>query len=1046
MGITRLATRNPIAVLMVCIAILVLASIAAGRIPVDMFPALNIPAIAVTTTYSGATPEEVERTITYPLERAVSRVGGIVRVQSESEMGRSRITVWFDWGTELDPALVQIISNIQRSMRSLPPGVDPPSVNQVDVSDFPVVQVAVRAPALTPKQQYELAENTLAPQLQRLPGVAEVWVRGGLQRQINVNCDPQRLQARGLTFEDVQTALRDNNQLIPSGGLRNERLDYQLEIHTLLDTVESIREVVVTTRGGVPIKVRDVAGVEDGAAVPTEIFRVDGRDGVGMYVHMQPQANVVQLADAVRQTLPHLAGVPEGVELEIIFDQSNYVRSAIEGLIHEGLWGALLVSVVVLAFLRNGISVIIICLGIPLAIAAALILLYFGDQSLNIFTLGGLTLALGRLVDDAIVVRENITRHLDEGDAPVREAVLKATSEVGMPVLASTLTTIAVFFPVVFLEGVSQKLFVPLAMTIVFSMMASYFVSMSVDPVLSIAWLRPSQGSSAAWTTRLESAFTGMEGTYERLLRSTLRRPFRTGILVLAAAVSAVWLAPSIPTEFFPESDESLVIVRVQAQLGTGLPSMGEVCRQVEALIREELGEEELLAVLTSAGNPSNQARLFVRLRPAHERRRDADAIGGALRRRLAGQVPGVRTIVTPGGQAKRILNFGAQAPIDVQLLGYDQEVGARLAADVARLVADVPGAADVQIVPQGRVPSFQVTIDRDRAALLGLNPAQVARTINTAVTGGPSGSNRFVDPFSGNEFDLVTQLEETYRNHPEDLASIPIAALFPELAATASLGRVATPLTLRDVARIELGSAPLAIQRKNQVRVIDVTANNTRPLGEVSQEIRQRLEQLEVPDGFVGYMAGQTEQQQKAFSSLVMASGLALMLVYMIMACQFGTVWEPLVIMLTVPLGLIGVVWIQAGTSTPFSVMSFMGVIMMTGIVVSNGILLVEFARTAHGQGRPLLDSVVDAGRVRLRPILMTALATVVGMAPMAAGLGGGGTSGPLALAVIGGLTVSTVLTLLVVPLFYVNLAARVARPVESGPRPQLESGEKSR
>jgi CzcA family heavy metal efflux pump len=1031
MFLTRLAVQNPIAVLMVSIAIVVLAALSCSRLPIDMFPSLNIPCIQINTTYAGASPEEVERSITYPLEQAVSRVKGIARVQSTSRIGRSEIQVWFDWGISLDSSLVQIISNVQRAMRSLPPGVDPPAISQFDVSNFAVVQVAMDAPALSPREQYELAEYTLSPQLERLPGVSDVEVRGGVIRQINVNCDPQKLQARGISLQDVQRALKENNQLIPSGVLQNERLDYQLEVPTLLEGVDEIEQVVIATRSGVPIKVRDIAQVEDGAAPRTDIFGVNGQTGLALWVLMQPQANLVQLSDAVRAAVPKLAGVPQGVELNIIFDQSNYIRTAVNGLIHEGLIGAVLVALVVLLFLRNWTSVLIICIGIPLAIAAALVCLYFNGQTLNIFTLGGLTLALGRLVDDAIVVRENITRHLEEdkiGDQPVStiEAVLFATDEVGMPVLASTLTTVAVFFPVVFLEGVSQKLFVPLSLTIIFAMMASYIVSMSIDPVLSIAWTRRSRparvGVWARFSRSLESLLIGLERLYERWLRRSLRFGWLVLLVLALAVASALALGPRVATEFFPESDEGVVTVNVQAQLGTGVPATAAICTQVEKLIRAEVKPEEILAVITSAGNPSNQARMFVRLRPAFERRRGVAEISNGLRAALTDKIPGVRLLVNPGGLARRILNFGAQAPIDIQLLGYDQEVGSRLAQDVQRMLRQIPGATDIQVVPQGQVPSFRIDIDRDRAALLGLTPGQVASTLNTAIAGGLSGANRFVDPVSGNEFNLVTQLEEQYRNHPEDLGAVPVAALFSNLNQRAGGGgQASTPLMLRDVAHITLGSAPLQIQRKNQVRVIDVTANNSRPLGEVSEAVRKGLSEMKMPEGFTWYLAGQTEQQGEAFRSMMLAAALAMLLIYMIMAAQFGTLWEPFVIMLTVPLGLIGVCWAQLITGTAFSVMSFMGVIMMTGIVVSNGILLVEFAKTLQSRGMSPLDAVVHAGRTRLRPILMTAIATLVGMIPMATGWGGGSdTNEPLARAVIGGLGVSTALTLVVVPLFY--------------------------
>ncbi|MBX3167014.1 MAG: efflux RND transporter permease subunit [Candidatus Eremiobacteraeota bacterium] len=1028
MWLTRLAIRNPIAVLMVSLAVAVLAVLSVSRLPIDMFPALNIPCIQINTNYSGASPEEVERSITYPLEQAVSRVAGIVRVQSTSSVGKSQIQVWFNWGVSLDSSLVQVISNVQRSMGSLPLGIDPPAISQFDVSNFPVVQIAVDAPTLSPQETSQLAEYVISPQLERISGVSDVEVRGAIIRQINVNVDPQKLQARGISLQDVQQALRQNNQLVPSGVLRNNRLDYQLEVPTLLESVEDISQVVVTTRNGVPIKVRDVARVEDGSAPRTEIYRVNGQDTVSLWVLMQPQANLVALSDDVQRTLPRIAGLPDGVELKVIFDQSNYIRTAVRGLEHEGLTGALLVAFVVLVFLRNWTSVVIICVGIPLAVAAALVCLYFGGQTLNIFTLGGLTLALGRLVDDAIVVRENITRHLEEEDLSVSEAVLRATGEVGMPVLASTLTTVAVFFPVVFLEGVSQKLFVPLSLTIIFSMMASYVVSMTIDPVLSIAWTRRSSGPPGRISRWLESVLVWMEDTYERFLRQVLRRGWVVVLVLVLSLGSALMLSPRVKTEFFPESDEGVITVNVQAQLGTGVPTTAELCRRVDQIVTEVVRPDEILAVLTSAGNPtSNQARMFLRLRPAFERKRGVPQISAALRKALADKIPGVRLSVNPGGLARRILNFGAAAPIDVQILGYDQDIGARLASEIERKLRSVPGATDITVVPQGQVPSFHVKIDRERSALLGLNPTQVANTLNTALSGGVTGANRFVEPKSGNEFDLVTQLEENYRTHPEDLGAVPVAALF---SGVVGRGSQATPLALRNVATITLGSAPLQIQRKNQVRVIDVTANNSLPLGEVSDNVTKMLKQVEMPEGFTWYLAGQTEQQAGAFASMMLTAGLALMLIYMIMASQFGTLWEPLVIMLTVPLGLVGVCWAQLLTGTAFSVMSFMGVIMMTGIVVSNGILLVEFSKTLQERGLEPLAAVVMAGRTRLRPIVMTALATIVGMIPMATGWGGGSdTNQPLARAVIGGLTVSTVLTLLVIPLFYLWIGRLVAR-----------------
>jgi CzcA family heavy metal efflux pump len=1047
MMLTRLAVRNPIGVLMVCLGVLVLAAISANRIPVDMFPSLNVPALRISANYPGASPEEIERTITYPLEQAIARVAGVVRVESDSEAGSSRITLWFDWGANLDSALVQVISNVQRVMGSLPEGLAPPAVSQFDVADFPVLQLAMHSPGLTPEQAYELGEYVIGPQLARIPGVSEVRVRGGLLRQINVDCDPALLQARGVSLLEVRTALQNNNQLIPSGLFQNAELEYQLEVETMLADVEQIREVPVATRNNVVIKVRDVARVEDGTAIPTQIFRVDSEQRVGIWIMMQPRTNVVELSNAVREALKNLSGLPEGARLDLIFDQSNYVRTSISGLVHEGIWGAILVSLVVLVFLRNWPSVVLICIGIPLSLATAVMLLYFGDQSLNVFTLGGLTLALGRVVDDAIVVRENITRHLEEatesdGPVDVEKSVLDATSEVGMPVLASTLTTIAVFFPVVFLDGVSAKLFVPLALTISFAMIASYFVSLTVDPVLSIQWKTAQrtvpEHEKGAINRLLGRMYDGMELVYQSVLAWIARRAWLVFLAVAGVAVGSYLAAQTVATEFFPKSDESIIVLRVESQMGTGAIAMGEICAQLEGWIREVVKEGEVLAVITSAGTPSNSARMFVRLSLPAQRVRSADQIAQAVRKNVAGRLPGVRAVVTPGGLSQRVLNFGAGSAVEVQLLGHDQEVGGLFAEELSRQVAEVPGVVDVRVDPQGRAPSLQIDLDRQRIALMGLTPATVANTINTAMTGGAGGGNQFLDPVTGNEFNLVTRLSENYRDHPEDLESVPVSVLFPTSdggvgnASVRRTARVANnnsgreyteagkPLLVRDLASIELGAAPLVIRRTNQTRVIRVTGNNTEPIGAITGNLRELLKDTNLPEGFTYYIGGQAEQQQRTFQSMMLAGALALMLVYMIMASQFGSLWEPLVIMVTVPLGFIGVVIIQIATGTPFSVMSFMGVIMMTGIVVSNGILLVEFAKTLRHRGMPLWEATMTAAKLRLRPIVMTALCTIVGMVPMAVGMGGSETNEPLALAVIGGLTVSTMLTLFVVPLVY--------------------------
>jgi len=1049
MFLTRAAIRNPVMVLMVCIAVIVLSQIGLARLPRDLFPNITLPVIQVQTTYQGASPETMERTVTYPLEQAVTRVAGVTQILSTTRQGTSNIQIWFDWGANLDVAEIEVIQNVQRQLHNLPTGVSQPFVLKFDVSNIPVAQVVVEGGGLDAKQLYDLGYNTIEPQLERLDGVSQAIVHGGLVRQINVNVDPHKLLATGLTLQNVITAINNYDQLIPSGNLQNSAINYQLNVPSLLQSVPEIRNVVVTEQNGVPVHVRDIAQVVDGAATQSEIVDVDGKTGVLLSVARDPGTNTIQIVNELRQALPHLSGIPKGVQLQISFDQSQYIRAAIATLTHEALIGAFLTFLVVLVFLRSGWSVVIVSVGIPLSVSAALLLLYMTGQTLNIFTLGGLTLAIGRLVDDAIVVRENITRHLAIPGTPVLQAVLDATQEVGLPVLASTSTTIAVFFPVVFLSGISQRLFVPMALTVIFALAASYLVSMTIDPLLSLRLLRASTGQGPTgpgvilrlgrWSERMMDA---IDEHYQRTLRWTLGHGRAVlGMIGLLLVVSLV-AAGGIGTEFFPATDESQFSIQVRVPEGTAVQATQQTVDQITKIVRQAIPAKYLVAVYSITGVPStgggfgsnageNYATVQVRLVSPTQRPESSDEYANDVRRLVtAGGFPGVQMFVQPGGLEHAVVNFGSAAPIDIQLLGYDQTVGAQLAQQVAAMVAATPGTADVQITPQGQSPDFDVEVDQEKAAQLGLSPTTIANEVNTALAGNVATASQFIDPVTGNEYNLVVQLQNQYRSQPEDLGTVPLNAL-PDPAAANAPPQPAVPILLRDVAKIRLGSMPLQINRKNEQRVIDVTANVVnRPLGAVSQDIENELNRLPFPTGFTYHMAGQTEAQSGAFSSLGFAMVLALMLVYMIMASQFQSLLDPFVIMFTVPLGFIGVIWMLLLTHTTLSIISFMGVITMIGIVVSNGILLVDYANKQRVAGLSTHDAVVRAGRIRLRPILMTAIATVFGMIPMALGLGEGAeTNMPLARAVIGGLTVSTGLTLLVIPVLYVFFKERFQR-----------------
>jgi len=598
----------------------------------------------------------------------------------------------------------------------------------------------------------------------------------------------------------------------------------------------------------------------------------------------------------------------------------------------------------------------------------------------------------------------------------------------------------------VFLTGVARRLFVPMALTIAFAMAASYFVSMTVDPALSLRVMRVRREGEEDEPRSLigrimhrmeqssERRLNRLDDFYHRVLATALeRRWWVVGGITALFAVS-LFAARYIGSEFFPTTDESQFTVQIQQPQGTAVQITSAAADQVARLILQTVPPEYVTTVATNSGVPStglgfggnqgpNFSQVSVRLVPPGQRKESTDDLAARVRRALDGRFPGVQFFITLGGIQRQVVNIGAAAPIDVQVIGYDQGVGQQLAAQVAAAVSTTPGTADVRISPRGQIPSFSVRVDNEKAALLGLSPTSIANAINMAMSGNPGTASKLIDPYSGAQYGIVTRLMNKYRANPEDLGNVPLTTLAdpPPGGGVSRLGRV--PILLRDVAKVSLGSEPLQISRKNQQRVIDVTANITnRPLGEVATELKQRLDRIQWPASFAYHLAGQVEQQQSAFGSLGLTSGLALMLVYMIMASQFKSLVDPFIIMFTVPLGLIGVIWMLLLTKVTLSIMSFMGIITMVGVVVSNGILLVDYANKLQERGLAPREAVLQAGRTRLRPILMTALATILGMVPMALGIGEGSeTNTPLARAVIGGLSVSTFLTLFLIPILYV-------------------------
>ncbi len=1045
MWLTLAAMRNAIAVLMASLAVVLLGLTSLNRISIDLFPNINFPQIQIGTVYKGASAQDIERSVTYPLEKAVSAVANVKHVESRSRQGFSLVIVQFLWGADIDAALTEVVQRINQIINTLPPGVQQPFIVKSDLSNIPVCVVTVSGGGLDERALYDLAYNTIEPQFERLPGVASASVDGGKIRQITINLDRDRLYSKGLAVNEVTKSVNDANFLLPSGDVKVGSFDYNVFTNNQFSVVEPMEDIIVRRTGTTPIRLRDVGRVEDSAETQVSIVRVNGERSVFLRVNKQPGANTVEVVDAVKATLPKLLGVPPGVNVNLSFDQSTYIRQSLESLWHEAALGSILAFLVILVFLRSFVSTIIISIAIPLSLLLTMIAMYFLGQTLNIFTLGGLALAVGRLVDDSIVELENINRHLDMPGTPRRKAVLDAAREVAMPIFVSTITTIVVFLPTVFLEGQARLLFIPLTFTISFSLFASFLVSRTVTPLLCLQWLRSGHETAqhGALRGRLDRLFVWsgkifgkLDGWYQRCLEWSLdhRRALIGTILMMAASAVIIYLVPNaVGTEFFPASDESQFRIQVRAPVGTRVEETERIVTRMEDVIRSSARPGEIKTIVASIGVPGGRSGLFsqntgphaaqlqVYLSDPDKRSRKDTQIFADIGPKLGGKSPGTTFTVQFGGIVSRVINSGAQQPIEIEQLGYDLRDARDTARQVVRSIQDIPGVTFPFISREENYPQFDIVVDREKAAMVGLSQRDIAQaaliSLNSNVSLNPS---IFTDPRTGNQYNVVVQLDEPYRTTPEDLSRLFV------------MGEGGRPVLLGAVAEVRQGVGPVMIERKYQQRLIKINAQPgpNRDLGAIAQDIEDKLKALPIPPGFNFQMGGQVQQQREAFGSLKFTSLLAIILVYMVMASQFRSLLDPFIIMFSVPLGMIGVIWALFLTHTTLNVTSFMGIIMMVGIVVSNGVLLVEYMNELRRHGLSLREAVIQGGRTRLRPILMTSLTTLVGLLPMALGIGTGSeANAPLARAVIGGLAVSTALTLLFIPTLYVMLEERFPR-----------------
>ena len=1026
MWLTRLALKYPITTLMAAIAIFVLGFVSFSQLPIDMLPNIQIPVVSVITYNSGAGPSDMEQTVTVPIERAVSSTNNVSYVQSSTREGISMVRVNFTWEASTDVGLIDVIQKVNRVLNLLPTSASQPLVLRFDITNIPVCTVALNG-NIDQRALYDIAYNVIEPQLEHLPGVAFAQVVGGQIREIHIKIDRNRMEALNLSLQQVSLAVSNSNLIVPSGDLKSGVLDYSLKTESQFNVVDPMGNIVINTVNGVPVRVRDVAYVEDSFQEQTEIVRNNGTPGVILRVQKTSGANTVEVVNAVVKALTSLRDVPPSVKASLGTDQSLYIRQSISGLSQEAILGALLATIVIILFLRNTRSAIIIFLAIPLSILVTFIFFRFSGTTLNIMTFGGLALGIGRLVDDSIVELEAISRHygtMKIDNKPKMLATLDAALEVASPIFISTLTTVIVFLPVIFLTGIAKLLFLPLVITITVALFSSFFVSRTVTPLMCFKYLKAEREfdpNSKKLNDRLQNiaknTLDKIDNFYQGILSKSLKKRKLVIGGVVGFAVLSFLLFKFIGTEFFPDSDESQFSITVRMPVGTRIEETIKFIEKIEKIIKTNV--PETTTIVSDIGVPSaktgsgfggnsggHAANVSVSLIAPDDRNRSVFDIVKALRPKLM-SLPGAQIILNTGGFLKFLMNFGSSAPIDVVISGQDFETANKLAQQVNDIVKSTYGTTDVLVSRELNLPELRIAIDRDKAGALGVNVQQISNTITTAISG--SVASIFTDPATGNQYNILVRMTEDYRSKIDDIKNLTVQNTAGEL------------IKLSNIVQVRLQKAPIQIDRKYQERIVEVTANVLgRDLGSVSKEIGQKLGNVQIPAGFQVLQSGNVEQQNKTFGDLGLALILAIVLVYMVMASQFQSLVDPFIIMFTVPLGMVGVVWALFLTDTTLSVTSFEGVIVMIGIVVSNGILLVDYTNKVRKTGIELHEAVIKAGRTRLKPILMTTLATVLGLIPLAIGMGGEKSQAPLAIAVIGGLTVSTFLTLLFIPTLY--------------------------
>ena len=1042
MWIVALALRRPYTFVVMALLIIILMPIAILRTPVDIFPEINIPVVSVVWSYDGMSPSEMANRIVTNSERGLTvTVNDIEHQESQSLNGKAVIKIFFRPGVNISMAMTQVTAMCQTVLRGLPPGTTPPLVITYSASTTPVVQLGLSSKTLEEQQVFDLAQNFLRNQLVTVQGVATPYPYGGKPRQIQVDLDSAKLQAYGLAPIDIVNAVSAQNLILPAGTTKIGPTEYYMEMNGTPQTIAELNDLPVKTSNSSTLYLRDVAHVRDGFAVQTNIVRQDGVRGVLMSMYKLGGSSTLAVVDGIKAMVPQAAkSLPRDLNIKALFDQSLFVRASIQGVLREGLTAACLTAIMILVFLGDWRPTLIIAVSIPLSIFVSVILLSALGETINIMTLGGLALAVGILVDDATVEIENIERNLAMGKE-MKKAILDGAQQVAVPAFVSTLSICIVFVPMFFLTGVAKFLFVPLAEAVSFAMLASYLLSRTLIPTLVMFIMRGHEHRAAEPTfflakyqRKFERWFERFRGSYRQLLETTIehRKLFSLGFA--AFCFLSLGLAFFLGRDFFPQVDAGLIRLHVRARPGLRVEETARLCDEVERVLRSEIPKEELETVLDNVGVPyssmnlsystsgvigTSDAEILISLNPEHHH--PTAQYVRQLRRDLPSRFPGVEFFFQPADIVSQILNFGLPAPVDIQVMGADMRGNYYIAQGIANRLRQIPGTADVHVQQMMGLPTLYLDMDRTRINQVGLNAEQVAQSVLISLSGSfQTAPNFWLNPRNGVSYNIAIQTPQYRMTSLQDLMNTPVTGASSQTA----------PQVIGNLVQLSPVARPAVVNHYNVQPVIDVYASTQgRDLGGVASDIMKALKPFQdhLPRGTRIVVRGQIETMESSFFGLGVGLLGAIVLVYLLIVVNFQSWLDPFIIITALPGALAGICWFLLITRTTLSVPSLTGAVMCMGVATSNSILLVSFSRDRMNAGAPARQAALEAGHTRIRPVIMTALAMIIGMVPMALGMGEGGEqNAPLGRAVIGGLLFATVATLFFVPSVFTIIHGR--------------------